>query len=74
MRVIPVFLAFAISFAASGCKKEMIHDVEYFKQNDDARKTTVETCRNNPGKLRGNPNCLNAFQAEKIIDAQRPWK
>lgn len=74
MKLILAMLSTAVVMSITACNKEKVHDVEYFKNNADERKRTVEACRNNPGELRGSPNCMNAFQAEKIANAQRPWK
>lgn len=74
MRVILAMLSIGTMIGITACHKEKVHDVEYYKNNTDERKQAIEACRNNPGELRGSPNCMNAFQAEKIANAQIPWK
>ena len=57
----------------TACSKQEAkgYDVEYFKQNAEMRTKTLQECRNNPGELEDTPNCINAEQAQVIIDASR---
>lgn len=47
-----------------GCGEEKIHDVQYYLDHPEERKTQIEKCRNNPGELGNTPNCQNALTAE----------
>lgn len=64
-----------VSFALTGCFDEEpastvpVHDVEWFKAHNDARKATLEECSNNPGELKDTPNCSNALEAEKQLSS-----
>lgn len=76
MKTLPAVLLVAF-FAITACTKQtepQVHDVAYFKNNAEARKKTLEECGNNPGQLGMTPNCINAAQAQEMVDAERPWK
>lgn len=47
----------------AGCS-EKVHDMAYYKEHEAERKATLETCNNNPGEKRNDPNCINAFEAQ----------
>lgn len=63
-------LFFALTIFISGCKeenllsKQEVKSVEYYKNNQEERKSVLEECVENPGKYENNPNCKNAKAAE----------
>lgn len=64
-----------VSLALAGCFEEDIqaneppHSVEWFKKHDAERQVTLEECADNPGELRGTPNCENALEAETQLSS-----
>jgi len=56
-----IVLAFLLT--ACGSDSEPVYDVQYYMDNPDIRKETVEKCNNNPGELSNTPNCINAALA-----------
>lgn len=51
---------FIISFL--GCS-EQTKTVDYYLKNKDECELKVQECKNNPGDLKNNPNCVNAMEA-----------
>lgn len=51
----------------TGCAKEgeTIHDVDYYQGNGHARAAKLKECRDNPGQMSVNANCMNAAKADK---------
>lgn len=47
----------------TGCNSEPVNDVQYYIDNKAERKAKLKECRNDPGTLKDNPNCINAEQA-----------
>lgn len=45
---------------------EEVKAVNYYKQHTKERKAKIDECKNNPGELRGTPNCVNALTAERM--------
>lgn len=58
-----LFVTLAI-FSLTACDREETYDVQYYRDNAEIRISTIEECKNNPGELRNNPNCVNALEAE----------
>lgn len=69
---------FAVSMVmiSAGCSSETekpaepepkaeVHDVEYYLNNEQARRQMLVQCDDNPGLLRDTPNCVNAMEAAK---------
>jgi len=52
------------ALALSGCDEEKNKTVEYYMQNSDERKAKIAECKNNPGELALQHNCVNASKAE----------
>ena len=53
-----------VAVLVGGCdKREETQTVEYYVQNDDARKAKIKECKDNPGELKNTPNCQNASKA-----------
>ena len=40
------------------------YTVSYFKEHKEERKATLERCNNDPGRLRNDPLCVNAHEAD----------
>ncbi len=51
----------------TGCNSEPVNDVSYYVENAEQRKAKLKECRNNPGELKDDPNCLNAQEANRQI-------
>jgi hypothetical protein len=45
-----------------------VQTVDYYKTHAAERKAMQATCHNNPGELRGTPNCKNAAAAESVVE------
>ncbi|MBB4571432.1 EexN family lipoprotein [Rhizobium leucaenae] len=58
-----VLLALIITLASCGKKAERVYSVEELLADQQLRAEIFEKCRNNPGELRGTPNCVNAEAA-----------
>lgn len=57
-----VFVAF-VGISLGACSKEP-KTVEYYKQHEAERKAVLERFKDNPGKLRDDPDAINALEAE----------
>ena len=70
MRVLfPLLAVMLFAFPLAGCKdepKKEIHTVEWFLQpeNKAVLDETLAQCKNNPGVLKDDPNCINALEAQ----------
>ena len=52
-----------------GCREEKeVKTVQWYRDNPAECQKQVEICKNNPGQLKDDPNCINAMQAA-IIDS-----
>ena len=40
------------------------HTIDWYKRNEDARKTVIKRCDNDPGELQNDPDCINAKKAD----------
>lgn len=73
----------AVAFAAlvAGCSSETekpaetapkaeVFDVQYYLNNEQARRKTLVECQDNPGALEDTPNCVNATEAAKQVRRQ----
>lgn len=58
--IVPPVILTSIVF--TGCSGDL-KTVDYYKEHADERKVKIEECRNNPGSMKGDPNCQNAFVA-----------
>ena len=63
-----------VSFALTGCFDDTpeagpVQTVDWYKTHNDERKATLEGCANNPGELKGTPNCENALEAEEQLSS-----
>jgi hypothetical protein len=43
------------------------HAIDWYMANDDARKTVIATCDNDPGHLANDPDCINAKKADNQV-------
>lgn len=57
-----VLFTMTLSFVAYS---EEVKTVNYYKQHISERKAKIEECKNNPGELKGTPNCVNAITAHR---------
>lgn len=62
-----VLAAMTLSFVGYS---EEVKTVEYYKEHANERKAKIEECKNNPGELRGTPNCTNAIAAYRSNGAK----
>ena len=66
----------AVAVTAVGCKEEKkeVRTVEWFMaaENKAALEETLTQCKNNPGQLKDDPNCVNAAAAQRKIFANTP--
>jgi len=46
-------------------KNRSAHDVQYYRDNPEIGKVTIEKCKNNPGNLKDSPDCINALDASE---------
>ncbi|ACZ11795.1 EexN family lipoprotein [Sulfurospirillum deleyianum] len=53
-----------------GCGSEEIKTVEYYKTHVDEGKAKIAECKNNPGVMKENPNCINAIAAYRESDTK----
>lgn len=58
---------------SDGKPTKQVRAVEWFMEpeNKDALKETLKECRNNPGKFKAYPNCVNAATANHKLIGQR---
>lgn len=63
--LIAVLVTFILSFIGYGKENEEVKTVEYYKKHETDRKIKIKECKNNPGELRGTPNCVNALAAHR---------
>ena len=69
MKVLPVLLA-ALMLASCDSKQDvsktaLVHDVQYYLDNPDARNETITKCNNNPGEFDNTSDCVNAYEASE---------
>jgi len=53
----------ALSLASCSNDAQPTHDVQFYLDNPDILKETIEKCRNNPGTFEDSANCINAEEA-----------
>lgn len=65
-----------LMLGATGCKetKEPPKTVEWYMEpaNKQALEERLQMCKNNPGQLKDDPDCINAFAAQRKIFAHTP--
>lgn len=66
-----VLAAMVLSF--TGCD-DGVKTVDYYKEHDAERKAKIEECRNNPGGMKDDPNCQNAFVAHSTANYKKTDK
>lgn len=57
-------VSFILALSFVGYSEE-VKTVNYYKQHISERKAKIEECKNNPGELKGTPNCINAIAAHR---------
>ena len=65
----------AITVAAllsAGTPKIEPKTVDYYFKHQAEWQKVFDECRNNPGKLKDDPDCINANQALHMIQVSRP--
>jgi glutamine synthetase len=73
-----VLLAVAamLMLGVTGCKetKEPPKTVEWYMEpaNKQALEERLQMCKNNPGQLKDDPDCINAFAAQRKIFINKP--
>jgi outer membrane lipoprotein SlyB len=53
----------AMIFGFAGCNNQTVNTVDYYKTHDTEREAKITECKNNPGGMKDDPNCINAFVA-----------
>lgn len=68
-----IFLALPLTACKDEPQKE-VHTVEWFMkpENKVVLDETLQQCKNNPGMLKDDPNCINAAAAQRKIFAHTP--
>jgi len=57
--------ALMLMLIATSCAPDTSkYTVSYFKEHKEERKATLERCNNDPGRLRNDPLCVNAHEAD----------
>lgn len=64
-KAIGVVAAMLAALAGCAAKEEPVQTVEFYSANKDVREAVLKACRDNPGELRGTPNCVNAGASER---------
>lgn len=67
MSILCTSLIITLLVAALGCAPKYDvsrNTVEYFEQNEEARRAQMEECRNDPGRLWNSRDCVNARHAD----------
>lgn len=66
-KIVPLILFSAITlFGCNEKKADITQTVDWYVEHNQERKETLDECSNNPGELRGAPNCTNAAVAERM--------
>lgn len=66
-----VLAAMVLSFAGCG---DDVKTVEYYKEHADERIEKIAECRNNPGGMKDDPNCKNAFVGHSAANYKKTDK
>lgn len=64
-----ILLALLPFILLSGCetqKTEVTQTVDWYMSHDTERAEMLSKCRNNPGELKEDPNCINAMNANRM--------
>ena len=65
-----MLLAAALGLASCG-QAAAVHDKPYFTAHPQERARMLEMCRADPGRLGGQPNCVNAVQSDADAEHDR---
>lgn len=72
MRALLLTLALLGAAGVAACQRSTpAHDKAYYAAHADERTQTLAACRNDPGRLNGTPNCVNALGADADAEQQR---
>ena len=67
MRTAITILMIAGSLCLFGCKDEKeVKTVQWYREHPAELQKQYALCRDNPGQLKDDPNCINAMQARMI--------
>ena len=67
MRLLLLAFLAAIMLCMPGCKEEKeVKTVQWYREHPEELQKQYDICRNNPGQLKDDPNCVNAMQARMI--------
>lgn len=65
-------LSMVVLGALLGCDaKEDVKTVDWYVAHQAERVTMLDRCKANPGELSLTPNCINASQAESLVDGAK---
>ena len=62
--VIKGLLSCIALFVLNGCD-EKVYTVDYYFDHRDEMEAKLKECKNNPGVMQNNPNCVNAATASR---------
>jgi len=60
---IGLLTVFLVAGCSSDNEAERVYTVEEYTEDLSMAEEVVERCRNNPGQLQDDPNCINASEA-----------
>lgn len=64
MKHMLIAASIAVSLFLPGCKEEKeVKTVQWYTEHPAERQAQVDICKNNPGQLKDDPNCINAMQS-----------
>ena len=64
MKRVLSFAAIAAILLLPGCKEETeVKTVQWYTEHPAERQAQMDLCKNNPGQLKDDPNCVNAMQS-----------
>ncbi|NWN81749.1 MAG: EexN family lipoprotein [Halomonas sp.] len=66
-----------LASSLSGCFDDTpdtgpVKTVDWYKQHEAEREAMLDKCRNNPGELKDDPNCVNAHEAKQASSFGEP--
>jgi len=58
-----ILAAFGIAMLLAACDSETTHTAAWYREHPDELKAQLAKCKDDPGRLRNTPNCVNAAAA-----------
>lgn len=67
MKRLLIVAGMASLLLVSGCKEEKeVKTVQWYRDHPQECQARVNICKDNPGQLKDDPNCINALRARAI--------